>query len=158
MEIYEITQKYGTGPFGHAGATQIFVTETIKGWLGIAEKDTGRYDPKGTIHDLFVMSPLIWSGCRKIGSLPFSTSHIMDRLEKLSSRITDSHIRLFTGVFPRSKGKPCKQIMWWRPLPPRSVLIGIEEDLTSLSGPIIRHESGKPSAYPHNGWCGMGRI
>ena len=26
------------------------------------------------------------------------------------------------------------------------------------TGPIIRHESGKPPAHPYDGWCGMGRI
>ena len=69
-----------------------------------------------------------------------------------------SELRLFTGVFPRSKGQPCKQVLWWLPLPPRSVLIGVEEDLASLKGPFVRHESDKPPAYPHGSWCGMGRI
>jgi len=153
VEIYEITQIYSSGPFGHAGATKVFVTETIKSWLGRAEKD-----PEGIIHDLFVMSPLIWSGRRRVGPFPYSTPQVMDRLERVSARIADPHLRLFTGVFPRSKGQPCKQVLWWLPLPPRSVLIGVEEDLASLKGPFVRHESDKPPAYPHGSWCGMGRI
>jgi len=153
VEIYEITQIYGSGPFGHAGATKVFVTETIKGWLDRAEKD-----PEGIIHDLFVMSPLIWSGRRRVGPFPYSTPQIMDRLERLSARIGDPKLGLFTGTFPRSKGQPCNQILWWRPFAHRSVLIGVEEDLPSLNGPIITHESGKQPAHPHDGWCGMGRI
>jgi len=154
----KITQIYGTGPFGHAGATQVYVSETIKGWLDLAEKGTRRYVPEGIIHDLFAMSPLVWSGSRTVGPFPYSTPQVMDRLGKLSASITDPHLRLFTGVVPRSKGQPCKQILWWRPLSPRSVLIGVEEDLPPLNAPIIRHESGKPPAHPHDGWCGMGRI
>ena len=80
MDIHEITQIYGSGPFGHAGATQVFVTETIKGWLSLAENGTRRYDPEGIIHDLFVMSPLIWSGRRRVGPFPYSTPQVMDRL------------------------------------------------------------------------------
>ena len=158
MEICEITQIYGSGPFGHAGATQIFVTGTIKGWLDLAEKPTVRYDPEGIIHDLFVMSPWVWTGRRRIGNLPYATPQIMDRLERLSTRINNPQLRLFTGVFPRSKGQPCKQILWWRPFSPQSVLIGVEGDLPSLDGQIIRHESGKPSAHPHDSWSGMGRT
>jgi hypothetical protein len=124
MGIYEITQIYGCGPFGHAGATQVYVTETIKGWLDLAEKGARRYDPEGIIHDLFVMSPFVWNGLRRIGPLPYSTPRMMDRLERLSARITDPQLRLFTGVFPRSKGQPCRQILWWRPLPLQAVLFG----------------------------------
>jgi hypothetical protein len=158
MDIYEITQIYGSGPFGHAGATHIFVTETIKGWLDLAEKGTRRYDPEGIIHDLFVMSPFVWNGFRRIGSLPYATSQIMDRLERLSARISDPSLRLFTGTFPRSKGRPATQILWWRPFSPRSVLIGVEEDLPSLDGSFNRQESGNPSTHPRDSWCGMGRI
>ena len=158
MEICEITQFYGSGPFGHSGATHIFVTPTINGWLGLDENGTRRYDPEGIIHDLFVMSPFGWTGHRKIGSVPYSTPQIMDRLEQLSARISDPQLRLFTGVFPRSKGRPSKQILWWRPFSPQSVLIGVEEDLPSLDGRIVRHESGKPPVHPHDSWCGIGRI
>ena len=42
---------------------------------------------------------------------------------------------MFTVVFPRTKGQPSSQVLWWRPLTPRAVLIGVEE-----------------------GWCGFGRI
>jgi hypothetical protein len=158
IESCDITQIYGSGPFGHAGATQIFVTTAIKGWLDLAEKPTIRYDPEGIIHDLFVMSPWVWNGCKRIGKLPYSTPQIMDRLERLCAVITDPQLRLFTGVFPRSKGRPSKQILWWRPFSPRSVLLGVEEDLPWLNGAIIRHESGKPPAHPHDSWCGMGTI
>jgi hypothetical protein len=158
MDIHEITQIYGSGQFGHAGATKVFVTETIKGWLDRAEKGTRRYDPVGIVHDLFVMCPHIWSGCRRIGPFPYSTPQVMDRLERLSARIADFHLRLFTGGFPRSKGQPCKQILWWRPLSLRCVLIGVEEDLLSLNRPFVCHESGKPPAFLHGSWCGMGRI
>jgi hypothetical protein len=55
MHIHEITQIYGTGPFGHAGATKVFVGPTIKGWLDLAATGTRGYEPEGIIHDLFVM-------------------------------------------------------------------------------------------------------
>ena len=51
------------------GQLKVFVTETIKSWLGRAEKD-----PEGIIHDLFVMSPL------RVGPFPYSTPQVMDRL------------------------------------------------------------------------------
>jgi hypothetical protein len=158
MDIYEITQVYGSGPFGHAGATQVYVTETVKGWLDLAKKGASRYDPEGIIHDLFVMSPFLWSGRRKIGPLPYSSPRVMDRLAKISAAMTDPHVRLFTGEFPGSKGQPSKQILWWRPLPKRAVLIGVEEDLDSIKEPIVRYESGEPPAYLHDAWCDMGRI
>lgn len=158
MEIYEITQVYGTGPFGHAGATQVFVCPTIKGWLDLAATGTRRYDPEGIIHDLFVMSPLVWRGRRKFGDHAFSSTKIMDRLEALSDQIADRQVRLFTGVFPRLRGQPCSQILWWRPLPPRCVLIGAEEDLPGLRGQLTRHEAGQPPAYPHDGWVGLGGV
>jgi hypothetical protein len=41
---------------------------------------------------------------------------------------------------------------------PQSVLIGVEEDLPSLDGRIVRQESGTPPAQPHDSWCGMRRI
>ena len=70
----------------------------------------------------------------------------MDRLERLSVRITDPEVRLFTGVFPRSKGQPSSQVLWWRPLTPRAVLIGVEEDLEALREPLVRQESGSHRA------------
>ncbi len=158
MNIHEITHIYGSGPFGHAGARQVFVTETIQEWLNLAKQPTRSYDPEGVIHDLFVMSPIVWRGQRKIGGLQYASPRIMDRLERLSARVTDPLLRLFTGVFPRSKGQPSSQIVWWRPLPPRAVLIGVEEDLETISEPILRHESGMSPAHPHDGWCGFGRI
>jgi hypothetical protein len=93
VEIYEITQIYGSGPFGHAGATKVFVTETIKSWLGRAEKD-----PEGIIHDLFVMSPL------RVGPFPYSTPQVMDRLERLSARIADPHFEALYRRFPQVEG------------------------------------------------------
>jgi hypothetical protein len=158
MNIYEITQIYGCGPFGHAGATQVFVTETIQGWLSLARQPSRRYDPEGVIHDLFVMCPIVWSGHREIGAIQYASPRIMDRLERLSTRITDPEVRQFTGVFPRTKGQPSSQVLWWRPLTPRAVLIGVEEDLEALKEPIVRQESGKPPAHPHDAWCGFGRI
>jgi hypothetical protein len=158
MNISEITQIYGSGPFGLAGARQVFVTETIQGWLDRARQPDRRYDPEGVIHDLFVMCPVVWSGHRRVGAFQYASPRIMDRLERLTARISDPEVRLFTGVFPRSKGQPCSQILCWRPLTPRAVLIGAEEDLEAIEGPLVRHESGEPPAHPHDAWCGFGRI
>jgi|GEM_PF-3416296 len=158
MEIFEITQVYGAGPFGHAGAARIFVGPTIKGWLDLAADGSRRYAPEGVIHDIFVMSPLTWRGRRSHGGIAFSSRRIMARLESLTDRIADPQVRLFTGVFPRLKGQPCSQILWWKPLPPRCVLIGAEEDLPGLQGPLTRHESGEPPAHPDHSWVGIGRV
>lgn len=158
MEIFEITQVYGTGPFGHARATRIFVGPTIKGWLDLAADGSRHYDPEGVIHDIFVMSPLVWRGRRSHGGIAFSTRRIMDRLESLADRIADPQVRLFTGVFPRLKGQTCSQILWWKPLPPRCVLIGAEEDLAGLRGPLVLLQSEEPPAYPHDGWVGFGGV
>jgi hypothetical protein len=155
MQIYEITHVYGTGPFGRAGATQVYVTGTIKGWLDLAAKGTRRYDPEGILHDLFVMSPLVWRGLRRIAGLPYSSPQTMNRLDRLSSRLNDSQLRLFTGVFPRLKGQPCNQILWWRPLPTRAVLIGVEEDLDSFDQTLDCHDTGTPQPYPHDSWVGF---
>ena len=46
MEIYEITQIYGSGPFGHAGATKVFVTETIESWLAPCRERPRRHHPR----------------------------------------------------------------------------------------------------------------
>lgn len=158
MQIYEITQIYGTGPFGRAGVTQVFVSPTIKGWLDLYASKKRRYDPEGVIHDLFIMSPNIWRSQRRLGRLPYSSPRIMDRLEIVTAQIDDPQIRLFTGVFPRLKGQPCSQILWWKPLPPGCVLIGVEEDLPGLRAPLTRHESAEPSAYPHDSWVGIGGL
>ena len=45
--------------FGHAGPRQVFVAETIQGWLDVAKEPTRGYDPEGIIHDLFVMRFLV---------------------------------------------------------------------------------------------------
>jgi hypothetical protein len=150
MHAHEITHIYGSGPFGNAGVTQVFVTDTIKGWLDRAK------DATGILHDLYTMAPLVWKDGDP-GMRRYAAPAIMRRLAALSA-LTDPRVRLFCGVFPRAKGRPRTQILWWRPISAREVLIGAEEDLDSIDEPIVRHDSGQPSAYPHGEWRGLIQI
>jgi len=86
---------------------------------------------EGLVNELTIISGCRWQGIRKYAGSSFTSNAIMDRLEVLAKDFPDA--KLCAGTFPRPKGPPCRQILWFvaRQMPSGEIvtLIGLEEEL-----------------------------
>lgn len=84
------------------------LSPVIQQWLA---RPPRHWDAEGILDDLRNLAEsCIWDGRRGHG-IPYSYKPIMDRLEVLQARYPRLHF--FAGVFPRLKGQPCTQILWY---------------------------------------------
>jgi hypothetical protein len=91
------------------GTRSLHLSPTIQQWLASHPRN---WDAEGILIDLRNLAEgCRWDGRRRRVGIPYSRKDIMDRLDVFQARYP--RLNFFSGVFPRIKGQPCTQILWY---------------------------------------------